>query len=102
MLNYPKIRFKYPSVFLPFLLLFVKYSTKLYKILSNGLSICDVAEIEFRQSNLAQKLNSSTSVEPLTSSCHIENTLLAVRALYTEDFVINDAFLFFKNKPQGI
>ena len=45
----------------------------------NGSGICDVAAIEARQPNLAQKFNSSTTVEHLTSSRHIANTLLAVR-----------------------
>ena len=48
----------------------------LSKIAGNGLGICDEAEIEIRQPNLVQKFNSSTTVEHLTSSRLVANTLL--------------------------
>jgi hypothetical protein len=38
-----------------------------------------VAEIEFCQPNIAQKLNSSTNVEPIFVSRHNANAVLCVR-----------------------
>jgi len=45
---------------------------------ANGSGICDVAAIEARQPGLAQKFNSSTTVEYLTSIRHFAKPLLAV------------------------
>jgi hypothetical protein len=47
-----------------------------FAIVDNGSGICDVAAIEFRQPNIEQMLNRIISVEHLTSSRHIANTML--------------------------
>jgi len=40
-----------------------------------------VAAIAFRQPNIAQKLNSSTTVEPIFVSRHNANAMFCVRAI---------------------